>query len=133
MEDAGSGKEEEWTGWVFVARRYMSLLSPRYDHSFILVEETTDFSQIALSSQGVEARQLSWALFNVLVQSVEGKILGVMMNAERSNVDTYEPKIGGRWIDADGNHWSCRDKRRELLGEAGRVGSSSEKIRGPIR
>ena len=100
-----SGKEEEWTTWVFVARSYMSLLSPRYDHYLSLVEETDDFEQIALSSQGPEAKQLSWALFKVLVQSVEGRALSVMMNAERSNgfhawkllVDTYEPKIGGRW------------------------------------
>ena len=56
-----SGKEEEWTTWVFVARSYMSLLSPRYDHYLSVVEETDDFEQIALSSQGPEAKQLSWA------------------------------------------------------------------------
>ena len=43
----------------------------------------------------------SWTLFNILVQSAEGRALSVLMNVEQNNggtlVVTYELRIGGRW------------------------------------
>eukprot|EP00435_Cladocopium_sp_Y103_P038017 s135_g10.t1 len=51
------------------------------------------------------ARTHAWTLFIVLTQSVEGRALSVIMNAEQSNglqawslmVDAYEPRVGERW------------------------------------
>lgn len=99
-----SGKEEDWATWSFVARSYLALLSVEYQE-YLGRSEVADLEQLALSQQGDQARSHSWTLFNVLVQSVEGRALSVLMNVEAGNgllawrtlVDTYEPRIGGRW------------------------------------
>ena len=56
--------------------------------------------------------ELDGTLFNILTQSLEGKALSVMMNAEVGNglqawkmlVDTYEPKAGGRFASIKKSH-----------------------------
>ena len=99
-----SGKEEEWATWSFVARSYLALLSTEYQE-YLSKAEAAEVEHLALSQQGDQARSHSWTFFNVLVQSVEGRALSVLMNVEAGNgllawrtlVDTYEPRIGGRW------------------------------------
>ena len=100
-----SGKEEDWPTWSFVAKSYLSLLSPFYQEYLARAENAVAADDIGLASQGDQAKAHSWTLFNVLVQSVEGRALSVLMNVEQGNgllawrllQETYEPRIGGRW------------------------------------
>ena len=100
-----SGKEDDWATWSFVARSYLALLSAGYQDYLARAENAATAEDIALSAQGDQARAHSWTLFNVLVQSVEGRALSVLMNVEQGNgllawrllQETYEPRIGGRW------------------------------------
>ena len=100
-----SGKEEEWCTWSFVARSYLDLLSMGFRDLLTHAEAVTQATEIRLDDMTGQARTHAWTLFNVLTQSVEGRALSIIMNAESSNglqawrllVDAYEPKIGGRY------------------------------------
>ena len=69
-----SGKEDDWATWRLVARSYLALLSTEYQ-DYLSRAEGAELGQLALSQQGDQARSHSWTLFNVLVQSVEGRAL----------------------------------------------------------
>ena len=100
-----SGKEEDWSTWSFVARSYLDLLSMGYRDLLTHSEAAGYASEIRLADMTPMARTHAWTLFNVLTQSIEGRALSIIMNAESSNglqawrmlVDAYEPKIGGRY------------------------------------
>ena len=100
-----NGKEEDWSTWSFVARSYLDLLSMGFRDLLTHAEAVTQASEIRLDDMTPQARTHAWTLFNVLTQSVEGRALSIIMNAESSNglqawrllVDAYEPKIGGRY------------------------------------
>ena len=100
-----SGKEEEWSTWSFVARSYLDLLSMGYRELLTAAEAIDQASEIRTADMSATARTHPWTLFNVLTQSIEGRALSIIMNAEPSNglqawrllVDNYEPKIGGRY------------------------------------
>ena len=100
-----SGKEEDWATWSFVARSYLDLLSMGYRDLLTHAEAAVQASEIKLDDMSATARTHAWTLFNVLTQSVEGRALSVLMNAEPSNglqgwrmlVDSYEPRVGGRY------------------------------------
>ena len=100
-----SGKEEDWTTWSFVARSYLDLLSMGFRDLLTDAEAVGQATEIKLIDMTPMARSHAWTLFNVMTQSVEGRALSIIMNAEPSNglqawrmlVDAYEPKIGGRY------------------------------------
>ena len=100
-----SGKEEDWPTWSFVARSYTDLLPMGFRELLVDAEGAAAAGEIRLVDMTPMAQTHAWTLFNVLTQSVEGRALSVIMNAEQSNglqawrlmVDAYEPREGGRW------------------------------------
>ena len=100
-----SGKEEDWTTWAFVARSYMDLLSHEYRDLVQHAELMDGPNDLSLDKLSPTAVAHGWTLYNVLVQSVEGRALSILMGAEANNglqawrmlMDSYEPRIGGRY------------------------------------
>ena len=97
------GKEENWATWCFVARSYLSLLSPDYD-GFLDTAETSMPGIVAMNNLSEVGKTHARTLYHILAQSVEGKALSILMNVEKLNgfegwkalVDAYQPDLGGR-------------------------------------
>ena len=100
-----NGKEEDWATWKFVAKSYFNLLSTQFSTLLEAAEMADTADELYMSGLNETSRMHAWALFNILVQSTEGRATNILMRSEQGNGfqawrllhDAYEPKVGGRY------------------------------------